>query len=186
MTPQITAFPLRPSRVHEVCGPLSAGFALVSAAQAKQVLWIHEGWRSDMIGVAGLAACLDTSRLLFAVTASQTETLAVAEEALRDGSVELIIMDLTAPIGLTAGRRLQLAAQAGQTTGLCLIPEEMGSPAAETRWRCSALPDPGPPTEDSTLQRWELIRNKSGTNGAWHVRWSRSAGRLIVVSSAGE
>lgn len=186
MVRQITAFPLRTSRVHEACGPLAAGFAVVAAAQAGHVLWVHEGWRSEMIGASGLAGYLDTSRLLVAVTEKQAETLAVAEEALRDGSVGMIIMELSAPIGLTAGRRLQLAAQAGQATGLCLIPEGMGSPAAETRWRCSAVPDSAPVAKDSTLQRWDLIKNKSGTIGSWHVRWDRSTRRFIMVSPAGK
>ncbi|KGJ04259.1 protein ImuA [Paracoccus halophilus] len=183
----ITAFPLRPARVHEACGPLAAALAAVSAAQSGgQILWLREAWRPESINPAGLAAYVDPSRLLLARTGNQTETLAVAEEGLRDGSVPLVVLELTAPLGLTAGRRLQLAAQAGQGTGLCLIPEGMGSPAAETRWHCSPLPDPGSAAGDSTLQRWRLIKNKSGTLGVWDVRWSPSARRLTVVSAARE
>ena len=181
----MTALPLRPSRVHEACGPLAIGFAAIAGTEAGHVLWIHESWYSKKIAACGLTDWLDPSRIMIALTGDQIDTLAVAEEALRDGAVGLVVMELSAPIGLTAGRRLQLAAQAGQTTGLCLIPEGMGSPAAETRWRCSAAPDPDP-TEDSTLQNWELIKNKSGTIGSWHVRWSLSARRLTVVSSAGD
>ena len=81
---------------------------------------------------------------------------------------------------------MQLAAQAGHTTGLCLIPEGMGSNAAETRWHCSPVFDPTGGAADSTLQCWELIKNKSGTLGAWHVRWDAAARRLYVVSPAGE
>lgn len=196
MVSQLTAFPPRPARVHEVCGPQAAAFAAVAGAMvedavgggADHILWIRENWHSQIIDPSVLAGYLDPARLLLARTPDQTETLAVAEDALRDGAARLVIMELTAPLGLTAGRRLQLAAQAGHSTGLCLIPEGMGSPAAETRWRCSALPDPERDTEpgDSTLQKWELIKNKSGTLGEWHVRWGRSARRLDVVSPAGE
>ena len=165
---------------------MAIGLAAVAGAQVEHLLWIRESWRGDTIGATGLSTYLDPSRLLLALTRNQTETLAVAEEGLRDGAVGLVVMELSAPLGLTPGRRLQLAAQAGKTTGLCLIPEGMGTPAAETRWRCSAVPDPSARAEDSTLQRWELIKNKSGTLGVWHVRWSPSARRLIVVSPAGE
>lgn len=186
MQPKITAFPLLTARVHEACGSLAVGFAAVAAAQAGDLLWVRESWQPQGTSIDGLATYLDASQLLLAQTQNQTETLAVAEEALRDGSVPLVVMELTAPLSLTAGRRLQLAATAGSSTGLCLIPEGMGSPAAETRWHISPLPDPDSAAEDSTLQRWALIKNKSGTLGIWHVRWSQSAHRLIVVSKARE
>lgn len=186
MPPPITAFPLRQTRVHEACGPSAIGLAAVAAAQVGGALWVRPGWLPATVNPQAITNYIDPSRLLFARVRNQTEALAVAEEGLRDGALPLIIIELTAPISLTAGRRLQLAAQAGRVTGLCLISEGMGSPAAETRWRCTPVPDPENLSEDSTLQRWELIKNKSGTLGVWHVRWSRSAGRLIVVSSAGE
>lgn len=186
MAPGITAFPLRASRVHEACGPLAAGLAAVAAAGLGDSLWVRESWRPEMISPAGLADYFDPARLVLAQAPNQTDVLAVAEEGLRDGAVPLVVIELTAPIGLTAGRRLQLAAQAGQTTGLCLIPEGMGSPSAETRWHCSPLPDPDSPAGHSTLQRWQLIKNKSGTLGVWHVRWSQSAHHLTVVSASGE
>ncbi len=77
-----------------------------------------------------------------------------------------------------------LAARAGKATGLAIIPEGMGSNAAETRWRAVPVLDPQRP--DSTLMRWEIIKNKSGTNGAWHVRWDAAARRIIVVPPAGD
>lgn len=186
MPADMTAFPLMPARVHEASGPLAAGLAAVAGAQAGNLLWVRPNWRTQDVSIAGMASYFDPSRLLLAQTKDQTETLAVAEEGLRDGHVPLVVIELTAPLDLTAGRRLQLAAKAGQSTGLCLIPEGMGSPAAETRWHCSPLPDPDSDPEDSTLQRWALIKNKSGTTGIWHVRWSQSARRLIVVSKARE
>lgn len=186
MSQPIIAFPLLQTRVHETCGPSAIGLAAVSAALAGGALWVRPGWLTTTVNPQAIANYIDPSRLLFARVRDQAEALAVAEEGLRDGALPLVIIELTAPISLTAGRRLQLAARAGQATGLCLIPEGMGSPAAETRWRCSPVSDPENLSEDLTLQRWELIKNKSGTLGIWHVRWSRPAGRLIVVSSAGE
>lgn len=186
MPQHITAFPLRSARVHEACGPLAIGLAAGAAAQAGSALWIQPSWQPRTLNPEGLATYIDPSRLLLVQVADQTDALAVAEEGLRDGALPLVVVELTAPVSLTAGRRLQLAAQAGQTTGLCLIPEGMGSPAAETRWHCAPVPDPDSTPEDSTLQRWQLIKNKSGTLGAWHVRWDAETRRLTVVSPAGE
>ncbi len=178
--------PLLSARVHEVCGPAATGFAAVACAQSKgDLLWLREDWQAGMLDPAGLSAFCDPARILVARTKNQTDTLAAAEEALRDGVVALVVIEITRPLDLREGRRLQLAAKAGRSTGLCLIPEGAGSPATETRWHCAPVFDPAEPT-DSTLMRWEIIKNKSGTVGAWHVRWNRAAHRLDVVSPVGQ
>lgn len=180
--PEITAYPPRKGRVHEACGPASVSFALWTSAQTgAEVLWAREGWQSGQLYPPGFVG-LDPSRLILAQTKSQTDTLAVAEEALRDGAMPVVVLELTAPVSLTAGRRLQLAARAGGSTGLCLIPEGMGSNATETRWHCAPVFD----AQDSTRQCWSLIKNKSGTNGSWHVRWDTEARRVAVVPPARE
>lgn len=182
-------FPPRRARVHEACGPGMTGFAAMLAAQLEgPVLWIREYWRPEALNPLGLSDILDPARLLVAQVKDQTDALAVAEEALRDGSLKLVVAELGEPLGLTPGRRLQLAAKDGRSTGLCLISEGNGSNAAETRWRCTPTFDPE--GLDSTLQHWDLIKNKSGTLGFWHVRWDREAHRethrLRVVSAPGE
>jgi len=183
-TPSIPTLALHPARVHEVCGPGATGFAAIMAARADgDVLWVGEGWQAGTLYPPGLLAFLNPGRLLLARTGNQTDSLAVAEEALRDGVVELIVIEITRPLDLRQGRRLQLAAKAGGATGLCLIPEGMGSNAAETRWY--AAPARNREHDDSTLMRWEIIKNKTGTNGAWYVRWDEQAYRLHVVSPVG-
>ena len=176
------SLPLRPERVHEVCGAGAVSFAAVAAARVSTLLWVREAWQTEAINPVGLSAFFDPSKLLLAKTRNQIETLSVAEEALKDGAVELVVIEISRPLNLREGRRLQLAAQAGQTTGLCLIPEGMGSNAAETRWLCTPVFDAG----DSTRMRWEIIKNKSGTLGAWHVRWNAETRRLDMVSPAGK
>ncbi len=179
------SFPLRPARTHEACGPGAMAFAAIAGARvARPILWIRESWRNEALTPVGLTGFFDPDRLLVAQAQSQIDALAVAEEALRDGAVALVVIELSQPIGLTPGRRLQLAAKAGRSTGLCLIPEGMGSNAAETRWHCAPLYDER--QADSTLMRWKLIKNKSGTLGAWDVCWSHTTHRLDVVSPVGE
>ncbi|WP_425439446.1 ImuA family protein [Planktotalea frisia] len=188
MTPDFTSsFPLRAARVHEVCGPSAASFAAVCASTAQgTVLWIREHWRPEGLNPLGLSPFFDPAKLLIAQVKDQTEGLAVAEEALRDGSVPLVVLEISQPIGLIQGRRLQLSAKTGKSTGLCLIPDGMGSNAAESRWRAAPLFDPFSAAGDSTLQRYELIKNKSGTLGSWHVRWDTASRRLHLVSATGE
>ena len=179
-------FQLRRSRVHEACGPGATAFAAI-AAGSQDVLWIRESWQTESLNPLGLAPFLDPSRLLLAQTRDQTDSLAVAEEALKDGAIPVVVIECTRALDLREGRRLQLAAKAGNTTGLCLIPEGMGSNAAETRWRASPALDPSETAPgDSTLMHWEIIKNKSGTNGAWHVRWDAASRRLHVVSPVGQ
>lgn len=184
MTPDLfDHFPPRKGRTHEVLGPGASGFAFVLGGHlGGSVLWVSEDWRTSHINPVGFSRYLDPQKLLMAKTKSQAEVLAVAEEALRSGVVPLVVMELGKPLNLTAGRRLQLAARAGKSTGLCIISEGMGSNAAETRWHCMPVFDPG----DSTLQRWQIIKNKSGTLAAWDVRWNAKARRITVVSQTGQ
>jgi protein ImuA len=175
------SFPLCESRLHEACGPGAFGFAGVACTQAvSDVLWVRESWRSEAINPVGLGLFIDPKRLLVAKAGTHVDALAVAEEALRDGAVPLVVVELSQPLTLRTSRRLQLSAKAGKATGLCLIPEGMGSNAAETRWHCTPLYDPQ--GVDSTLMRWRIIKNKTGTTGAWDVRWDHAARRLDVVS----
>nr|WP_309501636.1 hypothetical protein [uncultured Roseovarius sp.] len=184
MTARLTdQFPPRRGRTHEVQGPGAIGFALALAGRlGGVVLWVMQGWQGRQLNPVGAAEYLDPQRLLIARTRDEAETLAVAEEALRAGAVTLVVMELTQPLGLTPGRRLQLAAETGRSTGLCLMPEGMGSNAAETRWYTAPVFD----AADSTLMRWEITKNKSGTLAAWDVRWDAETHRVIVVSEAGE
>ncbi len=150
-----------------------------------KVLWVRKAWRGEQINPAGVIPYLDPQHLLLAQAPSHLDVLASAEEGLRSGSVALVVMELTQPVGLTEGRRLQLAAQSGKTMGLCILPEGMGSNAAQTRWHCSPVFDPQGQT-DSTLQRWKIIKNKSGTLKAWNVKWDAQTRRINVVSEAAQ
>ena len=184
MTPDFfKIFPLRKGRTHEVYGPAALAFSFALGRELNgTVMWVCEGWRAEQINPNGFVSYLDPQNLLIAKAKDQQNVLAVAEEALRSGAISLVVMELGTPIGLTTGRRLQLAAEAGHSTGLCIISENMGSNAAETRWRCDPVFD----AKDSTLQQWELIKNKSGTLGAWVVKWDAEAHRVIVVSKTAQ
>ncbi len=171
--------------MHEVCGPGAVSFAAVLMRRLDgHVLWVREKHRTAHLNPLGLLPFADPARLLIAEASDQVDRLAIAEEALRSGAVQLVVIEIAKPISLTAGRRLQLAAKAGDCIGLCLIPQGMGNNATETRWH--AAPVLNDALDDSTLFHWSLIKNKSGTNGSWYVRWDHATHRLTVVPPAGE
>ncbi|MEM6596179.1 MAG: hypothetical protein AAF672_15435 [Pseudomonadota bacterium] len=173
-------FPPRTGRTHEVSGPAALSFALALAnARGGTTLWAREDWAPEQLNPVGISPYLDPAKLLIAKGKDQLEVLAVAEEALRSGAVTLVVMELSKPLDLTAGRRLQLAAEAGKSTGLCLIQDGMGSNAAETRWHCAPVFSE---SGDSTHQIWDLKKNKSGTLSKWEVRWDAETRRIRLVS----
>lgn len=184
-----SVYPLKRARAHEICGDGALAFAAIAAGAAKgAIVWISESWKPT-VNPEGLAPYCDPGRLLLTRAGDQLTVLASAETALRSGAAGLVVAELSGAIGLTEGRRLQLAAEAGGTTALLLIPEGAGSNAAETRWRCAGVPAPsaGPRQNghDSTHWRWSLIKNKIGTLSEWIVRWDAASHRVIVVSEAG-
>jgi protein ImuA len=191
MTPIDSYFPPKNTRTHEACGPSAHAFAFALAgqlcrAESGTVLWVREAWNGTQLNPLGFEPYLDPQKLLVVQAPSHIDALASGEEALRSGRVALVVMELSQPIGLTEGRRLQLAAQAGRSMGLCLLPVGMGSNAAQTRWHCAPIFDAQNAAEDSTLQRWEITKNKSGTLKAWVVKWDAQTRRVNVVSEAAQ
>ena len=181
--PLHTFFPPKSGRAHEAQGPGATFFALaVCAAQPKPCLWLSEKWIPEGLHPQGVAPFFDPARLLLAQTQNQPDSLASTEEALRSAAFGVVVARLSQPLTLFTGRRLQLAAKAGNSTGIFLIPEGAGSHAAETRWHCAPHYEP----DDSTLHRWQLIKNKSGTLTGWVTRWDEQTRGIIVVSKATE
>ena len=169
-------------RVHEVEGRGRNGFALFQAARlAGPVFWIVLVHDRDRPMPAALPDSV-AERLHFIEARSETDLLWTVEEALRARPVSLVIATPQKPMSLTAGRRLQLAAEAGGTTGLMLIQAGRGSNAAETRWKCDPLPSP----PDSTRHRWILSKNKRGTTGIYDVSWNGTTAAVHLVAQAGE
>ncbi|WP_319530015.1 hypothetical protein [uncultured Cohaesibacter sp.] len=194
-------YPLASGRAHEVTGHGAALFAAIACGLRTRegrstALWLVEDWRAEQLNPAGLAPYCDPGRLLMVRVPDHRSMQACAEEALRSGAVSVVVAEASRPLSFTAGRRLQLAAEAGGSTGILMIGDGMGNNAAESRWHCAPVSAAGRrfpaffPTAfasgDSTLQRWQLIKNKSGTLGNWDIIWDAETRRVIVVSEAGE
>lgn len=184
--------------VHEVLGRprdgAATGFVLVLLArlaaaggEGRPVLWC--GRRIDLYG-PGLAVCLDPGRLVLVEAWKPAELLWAMEEGLRCPGVAAVVGELDR-LDLTAGRRLQLAAEAGGATGLVLRPTGAGAAAdgasaATTRWRIAAAPgSSGPATRSlgSACWRVELLRCRGGRPGDWMVEWHDATGDLALAAA---
>ena len=156
--------PLTSKRMHEVCGISRVVFAARRAAKAERIIWISDPAHREWLYPHGLAEFCDPARLTTIRPANRKDTLWCMEQALRESGV-MVVAGLSAPADLTESRRLQLAAETGGSTGLCLIPDVPVNNAAETRWRSIPLCRQSP----STSHRWELIKNKKGMLGCWDI-----------------
>lgn len=181
--PSLDALMIVRARVHEAEGRGRRAFALFQAARHPgPLVWILPSHAPEMPMLRGLPRGVG-ERLHLLRPTGETDLLWCVEEALRAAPVSLVIAEPEKPLSLTAGRRLQLAAEAGRTTGLMLIHQDAGSNATETRWHCE--PRAGS-AADSTLHQWTLNKNKRGTLGSWTLNWNGASAAFHMVSEARE
>ena len=174
-------FDLHPRRVHEAEGRGRRTFALFQAMRHPgPLVWIAPAHVPELPMLRGLPRDVG-ERLHVLRPNGETDLLWCIEEALRAAPVSLVIAEPEKPLSLTAGRRLQLAAEAGRTIGIMLIRGDAGSNATETRWNCEPVASTA---ADSTLHRWTLNKNKRGTIGSWVLNWNGASAAVHMVSEA--
>jgi protein ImuA len=174
------------------------GFALglASNAPASTIIWILQtSGRSEMgepFGPGLSAWGLDPRDLILVRVSDAASLLAAGEEALRSGAAGAVIMSGWGEAkvhGLTASRRLMMAARSGSTLGLLVRANAAPAPsAAETRWSIASAPStplaanaPGRPAF-----RARLLRSRSGAPpGEWVMEWDRETRRFIAPSASG-
>ena len=114
-------------RIHEILGVerslegaafgfASALAALLQGESAGQVLWVRQrtdaARGTDVSGRGFAAFGVDPSRVICVAARDSAELLWVAEEGLRCSGIAAVVAEVRT-VDLTAGRRLQLAAEAG-------------------------------------------------------------------------
>ncbi len=134
----------------------------------------------SLYGPGVAAGGLDPDRLVVARGCRETDVLWAMEEGLRCVRLAAVLGEVRAP-GLTASRRLQLAAETTCTTAFLLRRGRAGTgpTAALTRWRLSSVP-----SVSGHRVRWraELMRCRGGRCGEWTIEWNDETGNLTVVS----
>lgn len=181
LTPQVS-LPL--ARVHEACGAARRTFALwLAGRMTGPVLWIAPAWESDRLNPDGMVDFVDPARFVFVTPRRAEDILWSMEEALRSGAVPLVVGDLPAAPGLTAVRRMHLAAETASAEvghsplGLLLTPGPGGAQGIETRWYMA-------PDHTGTDHRWRLERRRARRQppAAWCV--TRPASGDMVLDPA--
>lgn len=146
-------------RVHEACGSARRRLAMmIAGALQGPVFWIRPAWMPVGVNPEGMQRMADPARFIFVTPKRPEDLLWTMEEVLRAGLVPLVVADIPDPPGLTAVRRLHLAAETGGTEGKCvplgllLTPGTGGAPGVETRWSLT------PTHNTSRDDNWELAR----------------------------
>ncbi len=176
--------------VHEASGAAADGFiAALAARLAGPVLWcVHEA-AADRLYAPGLARFgLGPDRLTVAVCPNRTECLWAMEEGLRAGVLAAVVSEPDGAVDLTASRRLQLAAEAGRTTGFVLVRGgrrgRLAPSALASRWRVVPVPALG----RGTGLRWRarLLRCRGGGEGTWEIDWDETADRFGLAAAVAD
>lgn len=161
----------------------ATGFvAALLARGGRPVVWITLQETLHAPGLMGFGLAAEN---LIAVTArDKDEALWAMEESLRADSIGAVVGEV-AQVDLTASRRLQLAAEAGGSVGVLLLPDQtqgngevaLTPSAAVTRWRVGAAPSlPARGLEKLVgATRWqtELLRCRGGVRRSWCLEWCR-------------
>jgi protein ImuA len=178
--------------------PAAMGFALALAlrrmadpAERRPLLWCRlareerEWGRLYGHGLETLG--LPRRRFITVTLKKPVALLWTMEEALKSGALAVVMGDADAAhAGLTATRRLSLAAHAGKSAGLMVFAgEAAAATASHSRWSAAAAPSRAPPYDPqapgSPMWRVELTRARGGRPGAWDLEWKNAPHRFAVV-----
>ncbi len=174
---EILAEPSRPGDA-AADGFAAALLARLAARRHRAVLWLAAGDPPYAPGVTSFG--LPPDRLVVARVPRPADRLWALEETARSGAVAAVLAEADR-LDLTAGRRLQLAAEAGGTTLLVLRRRCAEDPAcaAVSRWRVVTAPGrtarlgDGAPLPGTGHPRWrlDLRRCRGGRPGSWSLMW---------------
>jgi protein ImuA len=188
--------------LHEATGVTSsagdeaAATAFIAGLAARlggaPVLWAGRQRELHAPGIAQLG--LHPDRLIRVEASRDADVLAAMEEALRHGGLSAVIGEI-ARAGMTATRRLQLAAEARSVTALLLRRHHAAAEApfaepsaAHSRWSLAALPSTPLAVDGVGRPRWRLtlVRQRGGESDEWIVEGCDATGRIALAADAGD
>ncbi|MDD9917736.1 MAG: damage-inducible mutagenesis protein [Rhodospirillaceae bacterium] len=172
--------------VHEATGPVAAGLVAMVAAQLEgPLLWCVDTDARALLYGPGLDTLgLHPARIVIARCRGQTDLLWAMEEGLRTSALAAVVGEPPGIVDLTASRRLQLAAEAGDTLGIVLNSEKgvrFAASALESRWRIDSAP-----AGDIARPRWKVVleRCRGGIREPhWMVERDEETGHFAVVAA---
>jgi protein ImuA len=198
---------LDPAGIHEIApreaGDVAAamGFAaalgarrlLSAGTEERPLLWCRltrMGMEAGGLYGPGLDAMgLPAGQMVTVALRKQQAILWTADEALKSGALSAVILDLDpAKCTVTTTRRLQLAAQAGQTPAIIVMAQASALPsAARSRWAVASLPSLPPRLDERApgkpAWRVELRRCRRGKPGFFSVEWDHATHRFSLVAA---
>ena len=170
-------------------------FAGIAAREARSaaapVLWIS--CRNDLYAPGLEQAGLRAADVIHAQPRDEAALLAVAEDAVRDGTPAAVVTEAS-KVSMVATRRLQLAAAEADIPVLLLRRhrgrnrDPLGEPsAAWTRWRIASAPSERLGVPGVGRRRWlvELARQRGGEGFSLILEGCDETGRLAVPAVPG-
>lgn len=177
-------------------GDEAAATAFIAGLAARlgsaPVIWAGPQRDLHAPGIAQLG--LHPDRLIRVEARRDDDVLAVMEEALRHGGLSAVIGEI-ARAGMTATRRLQLAAEARSVTALLLRRHRTAADApfaepsaAHSRWSLAALPSAPLAVDGVGRPRWRLVllRQRGGEGDEWIVEGCDATGRIALAADAAD
>ena len=166
-------------------------FAAGIAARLKgPVLWCLT--RRDLFAPSLMQVGLHPDRVIFAETCRDAEVLSLIEEGLHQKGLGAVIGEVSR-LGLTASRRLQVAAEASGVPALVIrrwwtvAQKDLTKlpTAASTRWRVSPVPSEVVPAGGLKRGRWqvELVRCRGAEPRSWILEACDAQGRLTLPAN---
>jgi protein ImuA len=174
----------------ELSGAASLFIAGIAARLKGPVLWCLS--RRDLFGPGLGQAGLHPDRVIYVEGAHDRNILPLVEEGLHEKGLAAVVGEITR-LGLTASRRLQLAAEGSGVPAFILrrwwtVAEKDLTrlpTAASTRWLIAPVPSEILPAPGLARSRWqvELLRCRGAAPRTWILEACDAKGRLALPAA---
>jgi protein ImuA len=171
----------------EFAGTATLFVAGIAARLKGPVLWCLT--RRDLFAPGFMQVGLHPDRVIYAETCRDADVLPLIEEGLHQKGLGAVIGEVS-QLGLTASRRLQVAAEASGVPALVIrrwwtvAQKDLTKlpTAASTRWRVSPVPSEVVPASGLRRGRWrvELVRCRGAEPRSWILEACDAQGRLAL------
>jgi protein ImuA len=174
----------------EFAGTATFFTAGIAARLRGPVLWCLT--RRDLFAPGLMQVGLHPDRVIYAETCRDADVLPLIEEGLHQKGLGAVVGEVSR-LGLTASRRLQVAAEASGVPALVIrrwwtvAQKDLTKlpTAASTRWRVSPVPSEVVPAGGLKRGRWqvELVRCRGAEPRSWILEACDAQGRLALPAN---